>query len=143
MILKLCDSHSRYKFVAIYILFKNMHSMNTVNSTYPEADQPEQLGPSGKFFKNSTKLTCLEITGNKIKYSTVVWFLVLQIWCGQKVQLQVHTVNSNSRTSNCQCSLFSKINPIIWILCKSGWLAPQLIQASGVLLHKFKSRSLC
>jgi len=35
----------------------------------------------------------------------------------------VHTVNSNSRTSNCQCSLFSKQNPIIRIFYISGWLA--------------------
>ena len=36
--------------------------------------------------------------------------------------LQVHTVNSNSRTSTCQCSIFSKKNPIIRIFCISGWL---------------------
>ena len=42
---------------------------------------------------------------------------------GRKVRTQVHTVNSNSRTSNCQFSLFSKKNQIIRILCISGWLA--------------------
>jgi hypothetical protein len=31
-----------------------------------------QLGPSGKFVENCTKLTCLEITGYRIKYSTVL-----------------------------------------------------------------------
>jgi len=36
------------------------------NSTYPD-----QLGPPGKFVTNSTKLTCLEITSYRIKYSTV------------------------------------------------------------------------
>jgi len=35
------------------------------------ANYHDQLGPSGKFVKNSTKLTCLEITGFQIKYSTV------------------------------------------------------------------------
>ena len=37
--------------------------------------------------------------------------------------MQRHTVNSNSRTSNCQCSLFSKKNPSIRIFCISRWLA--------------------
>jgi hypothetical protein len=36
--------------------------------------------------------------------------------------MQVRTVSSNSRTSNCQCGLFSKKNPIIRILCISGCL---------------------
>jgi len=31
------------------------------------ANYPDRLGPSGKFVKNSTKLTCLEITGYRIK----------------------------------------------------------------------------
>jgi hypothetical protein len=38
-------------------------------------------------------------------------------------QKQVHTVNSNSRFSSCQFSLFSQTNPILWIFCISGWLA--------------------
>ena len=37
--------------------------------------------------------------------------------------MKVHTVNSNSRTSNCQCSLLSNKNPVIWIFCISGLLA--------------------
>jgi hypothetical protein len=37
--------------------------------------------------------------------------------------MQVHAVNSNSRNSNCQCSLLSKKNPIIRIFCISGLLA--------------------
>jgi len=60
---------------------------------------PKWLRPWVKFVKNSTKLTCLEITGYWIKYRSVA-----------------------SRTSFCQCSLFSKKNLIIWILCKSRWL---------------------
>jgi hypothetical protein len=39
------------------------------------------LGPSDKFVEYSTKLTCLEITGDCIKYSTVYWLLELQMWC--------------------------------------------------------------
>ena len=37
------------------------------NSNYPD-----RLGLQGKFVENSTKLTCLEITGFRIKYSTVL-----------------------------------------------------------------------
>ena len=61
-------------------------------------------------------------TRYRIKKSTVLR-LELQIKCVRKVLTQVHTVNSDSRTSNCQCSLFSKKNPIIRIFCISGWLA--------------------
>jgi hypothetical protein len=35
----------------------------------------------------------------------------------------VHTVNSNSRTANCQCSLLSNKDPIIRGFCLSEWLA--------------------
>ena len=98
------------------------------NSTYPNAGYlDDQLSRSPqlsvKFVNNSTKLTCLEITGYRIKYSTVLWLLKLQIRRGRKVQTQVHTVNSNSRPYNCVCSLFSKKSPIIRIFCLSGWLA--------------------
>jgi len=41
-------------------------------STYPEAGHPDRLGPSAKFVENSTTLKCLEFTGYRIKYSTVV-----------------------------------------------------------------------
>jgi len=37
--------------------------------------------------------------------------------------MRVHTANSNGQTLHCQCSLFSKKNPIIQIFCISGWLA--------------------
>ena len=46
---------------------------------------PGQLGPLGKFVENSTKLTCLGITGYRIKYSTVLWLTELQIRYGRKV----------------------------------------------------------
>ena len=36
------------------------------------ANYPDRLGSSGKFVGNSTKLTCLEITGCQIKYSIVL-----------------------------------------------------------------------
>jgi len=46
---------------------------------------PDRLGPSGKFVQNSTKLAWLEIVGYRIKYSTVLWLLELQISRGRKV----------------------------------------------------------
>ena len=46
---------------------------------------PDCLGPSGKFVKNSTKLTCLEITNYQIKDSTVLWLLEHLIRLSQKV----------------------------------------------------------
>jgi len=48
------------------------------------ANYPGRLGPSGKFVDNSTKLTCLEITGYRIKYRTVLWLLELHIRRGRK-----------------------------------------------------------
>jgi hypothetical protein len=90
---------------------------------YPDAGYPDRLGSSGKSVENSTKLTCLEISEYRIKYSTLLWLLELQIRYGRKVETQIHTVNSNSRASNCQCSQFSKKHPIIRIFCISEWLA--------------------
>ena len=49
------------------------------------ANYPDRLVPSGKFVEISTKLTYLEITGYRIKYSTVLWLLELQIRRGRKV----------------------------------------------------------
>jgi len=36
------------------------------------ANFPDRRGPSGKFVERSTKLTCLQIAGYWIKYSTVL-----------------------------------------------------------------------
>ena len=49
------------------------------------ADYPDRLGLSGKSVKNSTKQICLQITGYRIKYSTVLWLTELQIRRGRKV----------------------------------------------------------
>ena len=49
------------------------------NSTYPNAGYADRVGPSGNTVENSTTLTCLEITGYRIKYSAVLWLLELQI----------------------------------------------------------------
>ena len=45
----------------------------------------DRFGPSGEFLGNFTQLTCLEITGYRNKYSTVLWLLELQIRRGRKV----------------------------------------------------------
>ena len=55
------------------------------NSTYPDDGYPDRLVPSGKSVENSTKLPCLEITGYRIKYITVLWLLEIQIRRGRKV----------------------------------------------------------
>jgi len=85
------------------------------------ANYPDVLGLSDKFVDNSTKL---EMAGYRIKYNTMLWFLELKIRHGRKVQKQVHTVNSKSRTSNCQ---FSKKIKIFRIFCIYGWLAVPII----------------
>jgi hypothetical protein len=54
------------------------------NSSYPDAGYPDRYGPSGKSVENSIKPTCLEITAYRIKYSTVLWLLELQIRRGRK-----------------------------------------------------------
>jgi hypothetical protein len=51
------------------------------NYTSPEAGYPDQLCPTGKFVGNYTKLTGLEVTGYRIKYSTVLWLLEIHIRC--------------------------------------------------------------
>ena len=53
------------------------------NSIYPE--HPDRLGPSGRSVENSTKLTILDITSYRIKYTTVLWRLELQFRRGRKV----------------------------------------------------------
>jgi len=50
------------------------------------ANYPDPLGSLGKkFIENSTKINCLEIIGIRIKYSTVLWLLELQIRRDRKV----------------------------------------------------------
>jgi hypothetical protein len=40
------------------------------------ANYPERLGPLVEYVQNSTKPNCLEITGYRIKYSTIFWLLI-------------------------------------------------------------------
>jgi len=39
------------------------------------ANYPVRVGISGKFVSDSIQITCLEITGYRIKYITVLWLL--------------------------------------------------------------------
>jgi hypothetical protein len=55
------------------------------NSNYLGAGYPDPLSPSGKFVENSKNLTFFEITGYRIKYSTMLWLIELQIRRGRKV----------------------------------------------------------
>jgi hypothetical protein len=43
------------------------------------ANYLDHLGPKGKFVENSTKITCLEISGYRMKFGTELWILELQI----------------------------------------------------------------
>jgi hypothetical protein len=54
-------------------------------STYPDAGHPDQIGRTGKSVENSIKVTGLEITGYRIKYSRALWLLELQIRRGRTV----------------------------------------------------------
>jgi len=47
-----------------------------LNSTYPDARYLDRFGPSGKFVRNFTQLTWLDITGYRNKYSTVLWLQI-------------------------------------------------------------------
>ena len=69
------------------VYFINTYSLHLQYSINPvirtllirTANYPNQLGPSGKFVDNSTKLTCLENTSYWIRYITVLHFIELQI----------------------------------------------------------------
>jgi len=69
--------------------------------SYPDAGYPDRLGPPGKSVENSTNLTRLEITGYRIKHSTVLWRLELQIRRGRKFQTQVlYVLREGQSTEN-------------------------------------------
>ena len=107
----------------ILVIYFNVKGMSVSYSRTPLirklviriSNYPDRPGPCSKSVENSTKLTCLAITGYRIKYCTVLWLIELQMRRGRKVWTRVHPVNSNSRASHWQCSIFSKKNPIIRI----------------------------
>ena len=92
--------------------------INSVEISYPDASHPDnQLCQSTWHFEE----ICREFYKTNLPWnyrfsgmcSIVLWLLELQIRRDPKTETQVNTVNSNSRTPNSQCSLFSKKNPII------------------------------
>jgi len=71
---------------------------------------------------------------NLKQYSAVACSASNRAWLKGSDAGTVQTVNSNSRTANCQCRLFSNKNPIIiFSACSDGWPS-QLIRMSGVQL---------
>jgi hypothetical protein len=104
------------------------------NCTYPEAGYPDRLGPSGKFVEISTKISCLQITGYRIKYSTVLCLLELQIRRSRKVQTQVHTVNSNSEFQTDNLAYFQEGIQFSRFSAYPDGSPSQLILLSGVVL---------
>jgi len=62
---------------------------NIIELHLSENNFPDQLSRTGKIVENSTKITCLEIIGDQIKfkykYSTVLRLLELPIRHSQKV----------------------------------------------------------
>jgi hypothetical protein len=122
-------SFSPYALRTPLILFGEKYSRTLLIWTLviQMANYLDRLGPSGKFVENSTQLTCLEITGHQIKYSTVLWLLELQIRRYIRVKVPEHAVNSNGRTSDDQRSPFSKKkNPFMRIFCLFGCLTVQI-----------------
>ena len=90
------------RYSSIYLVINHSRTPVIRNLVFRIAIYPNRLGLSVKFVNNSTKLTCLDITGYGLRYSAVLWLLEPQIRRGREVQTQVHTVNSNSRNSYCQ-----------------------------------------
>ena len=64
--------------------FPEIYASDAVELRLSKNGNPEWLGPSRKFVENSTKRTCLEITGYRIKYNTVLWLIELKIRRGRK-----------------------------------------------------------
>jgi len=137
-----------YIYIYIYI-YKTAWSMvsqtaNKYNSTpliqmlvIHIANYTYWLGPACKFVENSTQQTCLQNywLSDQVQYSVMASRTSCQVW--SKVLIQVCTLNSNRRNSNCKCSLFSKKNPIIQIFCISRWLTVSINP------DKWRSNVLC
>jgi hypothetical protein len=66
----------------LFTAITDQTGVHTVEIHFPDAGYSDRLGPSGKFVENSSKIYCLEITGYRIKYGTVLWLLELsnQAW---------------------------------------------------------------
>jgi len=87
-----CFPYSELSLIIVRSLNKIYPHVNGVNRiplirtlVIWNSNYPDRLGPSGKFVENSTKLTFLEITGYRIKYSPLLWLLEFPTRRGRKV----------------------------------------------------------
>jgi len=55
------------------------YNFTFLDTIYPDRQLAWPARSLGKFVESSTKLTCLEIAGYRIKYSTVLWLLELKL----------------------------------------------------------------
>ena len=64
---------TRLIYLYLYITYTEYSRTPLIRTLVTQSDNyPDRLGLSGKFVDKSTKLTYLEITGCRIKYSTVL-----------------------------------------------------------------------
>ena len=68
-------------------------------------------------------------------HRTLLWRLEFHIRLDRKTETQVRTINSNSRTTNCQCTPFKKKMQLSGFSVYPDGSSSQLIGISGVLLH--------
>ena len=78
----------RRKFLDASVQNKTAICKYSITSLIRTANYPDGLGPSGKVVENCTKLICLEITGYRIKYNTVLWLLEFQIKRGRNLEMR-------------------------------------------------------
>ena len=99
------------------------------------ANYPDRLGPSGKHFRAVTVLHFLSvkffpICQKRARNCVLMFYLnVKKIFSLQQPSVETFA------TSNCQCSPFSKKNPIIQISAYPDGSSSQWCQRSGVLLY--------
>ena len=92
---------------------------------------PDQLDPLGKCVKDSTKLTCLEVTSYWIKYR----LLELQMSCGRNFQMEVHALNVMDELQTANVAYFQRNIQLSRFFAYPEGLLSQLIQRNGFLLY--------
>jgi len=101
------------------------------NSTNPAAGYPDRLGPSGKFVENSTKLSCLEITGTVQCYGFSNFKSgVVERFRGRYT---LRIVTTDHQTNN--VAYFQRKIQLSGFSAYPNGSPTQLIQISGVLLY--------
>ena len=115
--------NSEIRYSPIYLVIKHSRTPVIWTVVIRIAIHPNRLDFSDKFVKNSTNLTCLDITGYVFKYSTVLWLLEFQFRRGREIRRRCILEIVTAVLQTAQCNLFAKKNQIIRIFCISGWLA--------------------